>query len=77
MIISVSGGDFDNYSDCREALLSALNRRQIAMGETADFSSQLAALKSELASLSSSLPAAKGTNQGGKIRLFCFKNRRI
>ena len=73
MIISVSGGDFDNYSDCREALLSALNRRQIAMGETADFSSQLAALKSELASLSSSLPAAKGTIRAEKSGYFVSK----
>ena len=73
MIISVSGGDFDNYSVCREALLSALNRRQIAMGETADFSSQLAALKSELASLSSSLPAAKGTIRAEKSGYFVSK----
>ena len=73
MIISVSGGDFDNYSVCREALLSALNRRQIAMGETADFSSQLAALKSELASLSSSLPAAKGTFSAEKSGYFVSK----
>lgn len=73
MIISVSGGDFDNYSDCRETLLSALNRRQIAMGETADFSSQLAALKSELASLSSSLPAAKGTIRAEKSGYFVSK----
>ena len=73
MIISVSGGDFDNYSDCREALLSALNRRQIAMGETADFSSQLAALKSELASLSSSLLAAKGTIRAEKSGYFVSK----
>ena len=73
MIISVSGGDFDNYSDRREALLSALNRRQIAMGETADFSSQLAALKSELASLSSSLPAAKGTIRAEKSGYFVSK----
>ena len=73
MIISVSGGDFDNYSVCREALLSALNRRQIAMGETADFSSQLAALKSELASLASSLPAAKGTIRAEKSGYFVSK----
>ena len=73
MIISVSSGDFDNYPDCREALLSALNRRQIAMGETADFSSQLAALKSELASLSSSLPAAKGTIRAEKSGYFVSK----
>ena len=44
------------------------------MGETADFSSQLAALKSELASLSSSLPAAKGTIRAEKSGYFVSKN---
>lgn len=61
LIINSSGGDFQSFSDYSESLLSALNRRQAAMGETADFSAQLTALKSELAGLSSSLPAAKGS----------------
>ncbi len=73
MIVSVAGGNFNNYSECRENLLSSLNRRQIAMGETADFSSQLAALKSELASLSASLPAAKGTIKAEKSGYFVSK----
>lgn len=73
MIVSTSGGNFDDFGECREALLSSLNRRQIAMGETADFSSQLAALKSELASLSSSLPAAKGTVKAEKSGYFVSK----
>lgn len=73
MIVSVSGGNYNNYSECKENLLSSLNRRQIAMGETADFSSQLAALKSELASLSASLPAAKGTIKAEKSGYFVSK----
>lgn len=73
MIVSVSGGNFNGYSDCKENLLSSLNRRQIAMGETADFSSQLAALKSELASLSASLPSAKGTIKAEKSGYFVSK----
>lgn len=73
MIVSVSGGNFNGYSECKENLLSSLNRRQIAMGETADFSSQLAALKSELASLSASLPAAKGTIRAEKSGYFVSK----
>ena len=48
LIINSSGGDFQSISDYSESLLSALNRRQAAMGETADFSAQLTALKSEL-----------------------------
>ena len=73
MIVSVSGGNFNGYSECKENLLSSLNRRQIAMGETADFSSQLAVLKSELASLSASLPAAKGTIRAEKSGYFVSK----
>lgn len=73
MIVSVSGGNYNNYSECKENLLSSLNRRQIAMGETADFSSQLAALKSELATLSASLPAAKGTIKAEKSGYFVSK----
>lgn len=61
LIINSSNGDFQSISDYSESLLSALNRRQAAMGETADFSAQLTALKSELTTLSSSLPAAKGS----------------
>lgn len=73
MIVSVSDGKFNGYSECKENLLSSLNRRQIAMGETADFSSQLAALKSELATLSASLPAAKGTIKAEKSGYFVSK----
>lgn len=73
MTVSVSGGKFNGYSECKENLLSSLNRRQIAMGETADFSSQLAALKSELATLSASLPAAKGTIKAEKSGYFVSK----
>lgn len=73
MIVSASGGKFNGYSECKENLLSSLNRRQIAMGETADFSSQLAALKSELATLSASLPAAKGTIKAEKSGYFVSK----
>lgn len=73
MIVSVSGGNYNNYSECKENLLSSLNRRQIAMGETSDFSSQLAALKSELSTLTASLPAAKGTIKAEKSGYFVSK----
>lgn len=61
LIVSGSAGNFEKISDCSENLLSALNRRQAALGETADFSQQLESLKSELSTLSSSLPAPKDT----------------
>ena len=60
VIVSAAAGNYQNTPDRLEQLLSALNRRQAAMGESADFSSQLQSLKAELSSLSASLPAAKG-----------------
>lgn len=73
LIVSAACGDYNNFSDYSEALLSSLNRRQAAMGETADFSAQLNALKSELSSLSSSLPAAKGTVKAAQSGYFVSK----
>ena len=61
LVVSGADGNFEKISDYTENLLSALNRRQAALGETADFSQQLSALKTELAGLSSSLPAPKDT----------------
>lgn len=61
LVVSGAYGNFEKISDCTENLLSSLNRRQAALGETADFSQQLSALKTELSGLSSSLPAPKDT----------------
>lgn len=61
LVVSGADGNFEKISDCTENLLSSLNRRQAALGETADFSQQLSALKTELSGLSSSLPAPKDT----------------
>ncbi len=48
LIISSSVGDFSLVSEKADELLSAINRKQAALGETADFSEQLAALKAQL-----------------------------
>lgn len=73
LIVSGAAGDYNNFPDYSETLLSSLNRRKAAMGETADFSEQLTALKSELSSLSSSLPAAKGTVKAAQSGYFVSK----
>lgn len=73
LIVSASCGDYNNFSDYSQSLLSTLNRRQAAMGETADFSAQLNALKAELSSLSSALPAAKGTVKAAQSGYFVSK----
>ncbi|MGN0451646.1 MAG: HlyD family efflux transporter periplasmic adaptor subunit [Acutalibacteraceae bacterium] len=73
LIICGANGNFDTLSDKSDELLSAYNRRQAAMGETADFSAQLSALKAEKDQLAASLPAAKGTLRAEKSGYFVSK----
>lgn len=60
LILSSAHGDFKSVSSDSQELLSSINRRQAALGEAADFSSQLELLNSQLSELNGSLPAAKG-----------------
>ena len=73
LIICGGNGNYDTFSDKSDELLSAYNRRQAAMGETADFSAQLSALKAEKDQLAASLPAAKGTLRAEKSGYFVSK----
>lgn len=73
LIICGGNGNYDAFSDKSDELLSAYNRRQAAMGETADFSAQLSALKTEKDQLAASLPAAKGTLRAEKSGYFVSK----
>ena len=73
LIICGGNGNYDAFSDKSDELLSAYNRRQAAMGETADFSAQLTALKAEKDQLAASLPAAKGTLRAEKSGYFVSK----
>ena len=73
LIICGGNGNYDAYSDKSDELLSAYNRRQAAMGETADFSAQLSALKAEKDQLAASLPAAKGTLRADRSGYFVSK----
>ena len=72
-IICGGNGNYDACSDKSAEHLSAYNRRQAAMGETADFSAQLTALKAEKDQLAASLPAAKGTLRAEKSGYFVSK----
>ncbi|MGN0492898.1 MAG: HlyD family efflux transporter periplasmic adaptor subunit [Acutalibacteraceae bacterium] len=73
LIVSGGNGNYGSFSDKADELLSSYNRRQAAMGETSDFSAQLAALKSEKEQLSASLPAAKGTLRAERSGYFVSK----
>ncbi len=60
LIISSAHGNYQSAKEYSQELLSSINRRQAAMGQTGDFSSQLESLNADLAKLTTSLPAAKG-----------------
>lgn len=60
LIVNSASGNYNSYLNYSEALLSAMNRKQAALGSTENFSAQLDTLKAELKVLSSSLPQAKG-----------------
>lgn len=73
LIVSGSDGNYDDFSEKADELLSSYNRRQAAMGETTDFSAQLSALKAEKEQLSASLPVAKGTLKADRSGYFVSK----
>ena len=73
LVVSGSGGNYDDFSEKADELLSSYNRRQAAMGETADFSAQLSELKAEKDRLSAALPTAKGVLKADKSGYFVSK----
>ena len=60
LVLSSSSGNYNTVSNNVQELLSSINRRQAAMGQTADFATQLDSLNADLTKLTSSLPSAKG-----------------
>ncbi len=60
LVYSGANGNYSSVQTSADTLLSAINRQQLVTGEQTDFSAQLEALKSELASLQASLPNATG-----------------
>lgn len=61
MIRSVAAGNFSSFEDDSSDLLINISRRQLITGEQSDFSVRLSELKTELDSLSASLPQPVGS----------------
>ena len=59
-VYSTSGGNFSEASVYSGELLSAVNRKQAALGEETHLDAQLQSLKAELSEISKNLPNAKG-----------------
>ncbi len=60
LIFATSKGEYSTVSTCAEELLSAINHREAAMGNVADFSVKLEQLNSRLNELKVALPQTKG-----------------
>lgn len=67
LICTASTGNYSNVNSAAEELLSTIWRRQAAMGESTDFSSQLDTLKAEL---STPMPNAKKQIRSSKSGYF-------
>lgn len=61
LILSASNGNYSEMPKRSEELLFALNRRQAALGDTADFASQLEILNNQLQNLQQGLTGVKGS----------------
>ena len=60
LIFATSKGEYSTVSTCADELLSAINHREAAMGNVADFSVKLEQLNSRLNELKVALPQTKG-----------------
>jgi len=61
LVLSTAYGNYQSVSKNAQELLSSINRRKAAMGNTADFSTQLQTLNAEVTKLTGTLSNAKGT----------------
>lgn len=59
LILSTATGDYKDVSLSSQELLSAVNRKQAALGTVNDFSAQLSSLNEQLTSLNSALPVVR------------------
>ncbi len=73
VIFNSAGGNYGEIENYTETLLSASNRRQVALGVTTGLSERLTSLKTELEKLSASLPAAKGSINAKESGYFVSK----
>lgn len=70
LIANSAGGNYQSFETDSGKLLSALNRRQAALGQTSSFMTQLTALKAEQARLQSALPQVKGSLKAAQSGYF-------
>ncbi len=73
LVLSAAHGNFSNIDQNSQLLLSSINRRHAAMGQTENFSSQLTALNAELSKLNASLPKATGEIKANESGYFLSK----
>lgn len=72
-VLASAYGNYNTISENAQELLSSINRKQAAMGQTTDFATQLAALNSDLSKYTNSLPAAKSQITAGESGYFLSK----
>ncbi len=73
VIFAGAGGNYNGMEDYTEALLSANNRKQVALGVTTGLLERKEELKRELESLSATLPSAKGSIKAKESGYFVSK----
>ncbi|MCQ2449397.1 MAG: hypothetical protein MJ132_04320 [Clostridia bacterium] len=61
MNFGCAGGDYEDFSQDAESVLHNLNRRQIVIGQSVDYTTKIGELQSRLNELQSGLPHAKGS----------------
>lgn len=73
LLFSASTGSFTNVSTASDELLSLINRRQAAMGDSVDFTDILDGLNTELSLLNANLPQVKTSVTAEKSGYFVSK----
>ena len=73
VIFAGAGGNYSGMEEYTEALLSANNRKQVALGVTTGLLKRKEELKRELESLSATLPSAKGSIKAKESGYFVSK----
>lgn len=73
LIFSTATGNYSGVALSRDELLSAINRKQAALGTVGDFSGQLESLNATLTKLNANLPKAKGQVKATESGYFVSK----
>ena len=73
LIIATATGNYSGVNVSRDELLSAINRKQAALGTVGDFSGQLETLNATLTKLNANLPQVKGEVKATESGYFVSK----